>query len=71
MPRISMFYGILILMYFYDNKKHNLPHIHAEYAEHEATIAIMDGFYFGWQFAVSKDEIGTSLDRNSQRRLAG
>ena len=30
-------------MYFYDNKKHSLPHIHAEYAEHEATIAIMDG----------------------------
>ncbi|AGX88290.1 hypothetical protein Cenrod_2223 [Candidatus Symbiobacter mobilis CR] len=30
-----MFYGILILMYFYDNKKHNCPHIHAEYAEFE------------------------------------
>ena len=30
MPTISMFYGILILMYFYDNKKHNCPHIHAE-----------------------------------------
>ena len=38
MPTISMFYGILILMYFYDNKKHNCPHIHAEYAEYEASI---------------------------------
>jgi hypothetical protein len=38
-----MFYGILILMYFYDNKKHNRPHIHAEYAEYEASIAIEDG----------------------------
>jgi hypothetical protein len=38
-----MFYGILILMYFYDNKKHNFPHIHAEYAEYEASIAIEDG----------------------------
>ena len=28
-----MFYGILILMYFYDNKKHSRPHIHAEYGE--------------------------------------
>lgn len=43
MPTISMFYGILILMYFYDNKKHNCPHIHAEYGEYEATIAIEDG----------------------------
>ena len=43
MPTISMFYGVLILMYFYDNKKHNMPHIHAEYAEHEASIAIEDG----------------------------
>lgn len=33
MPTISMFYGILILMCFYDNKKHGLPHIHAEYGE--------------------------------------
>lgn len=31
MPTISMFYGILIRMFFYDTGKHNLPHIHAEY----------------------------------------
>ncbi len=38
-----MFYGILILIYFYDNKQHNRPHIHAEFAEFEASIAIDDG----------------------------
>jgi len=38
-----MFYGILILMYFYDDKKHKRPHIHAEYGEHEASVAIDDG----------------------------
>ena len=43
MPTISMFYGILILMYFHDKKKHNSPHIHAEYAEFEASISIEDG----------------------------
>lgn len=43
MPTISMFYGILILMYFYDNKKHAQPHIHAEHAEFEASIAIDNG----------------------------
>ena len=30
-------------MYFYDNKKHNCPHIHAEYGEYEASIAIDGG----------------------------
>lgn len=43
MPTISMFYGILILMYFYDNKKHNMPHIHAEYGEHTVSITIKNG----------------------------
>ena len=33
MPTISMFYGILILMYHYDDKKHSSPHIHAEYGD--------------------------------------
>jgi hypothetical protein len=43
MPTISMFYGILILIYFYDNKQHNTPHIHAEFAEYEASVSIDDG----------------------------
>ena len=38
-----MFYGILILTYFYNNKKHDRPHIHAEYWEYEASIAIDNG----------------------------
>ena len=43
MPTISMFYGILIKLYFYDDKKHSEPHIHAEYGEQQASIAIQDG----------------------------
>jgi len=43
MPTISMFYGILIQMYFYDNKKHKCPHLHAEYGECQVTVAIEDG----------------------------
>lgn len=31
MPTISMFYGILIRMFFYDTDRHSVPHIHAEY----------------------------------------
>lgn len=43
MPIISMFYGIIISLYFLDNKHHNLPHIHAKFAEFEASISIEDG----------------------------
>lgn len=37
MPTISMFFGILIRMY-YDN--HNPPHFHAIYGKYEAQITI-------------------------------
>ena len=43
MPTISMFYGILVLMYFRDNQRHNLPHVHVRYQGQEAVIAIHDG----------------------------
>ena len=43
MPIISMFYGIIIRLYLTDNKHHNLPHIHAKYAEFEASIGIAGG----------------------------
>ncbi len=43
MPTISMFYGILIRMFFYDTDKHNLPHIHAEYQGKSAVYSIDDG----------------------------
>ncbi|HEY8219764.1 MAG TPA: DUF4160 domain-containing protein, partial [Methylobacter sp.] len=43
MPIISMFYGIIIRLYLMDNKQHNQPHVHAKYAEFEASIDIADG----------------------------
>jgi len=43
MPAISMFYGIIIYMYFVDNKQHKLPHIHVKYQEHEVIVEIPNG----------------------------
>lgn len=43
MPVISMFYGVIVLMYYFDNKKHSLPHIHVQYSDEEAVISIPDG----------------------------
>ena len=38
-----MFYGIIICMYYEDNKKHKLPHIHAFYGENEAVFDVKSG----------------------------
>ena len=43
MPIISMFYGVVVYMYFYDVQKHSKPHIHVEYAEFTAVLSIEDG----------------------------
>lgn len=43
MPTISMFYGMLILMFYRDNRQHNLPHIHVRYQGSEAVVSIPDG----------------------------
>ena len=43
MPSISMFFGIVIYMYFKDNRQHNKPHIHARYQGDEAVFTIPDG----------------------------
>ena len=38
-----MFYGIIVYMYFTDNKQHGLPHIHARYQGQEMVVSIPDG----------------------------
>jgi len=43
MPTISMFYGILIRMFFRDIEKHHFPHIHADYQGAVAVYSIIDG----------------------------
>lgn len=43
MPVISMFYGLIVAMYYLDTKQHKLPHIHVKYGEKEAVYQIPDG----------------------------
>jgi hypothetical protein len=43
MAVISMFYGLIIYMYFQDNKRHHFPHIHVKYQDEDAVISIPDG----------------------------
>ena len=39
MPLISQFYGILIYLYRELNAQHKMPHIHAQYGEHEMSVS--------------------------------
>jgi Domain of unknown function (DUF4160) len=54
MPVISMFYGIIIRMFFFDNKEHKMPHIHIEYGEYKAVIEIPTGKLLAGDFPKDK-----------------
>jgi hypothetical protein len=43
MPVISMFYGLIVSLYFQDNRQHKSPHIHVKFQEEEAIFRIPDG----------------------------
>jgi hypothetical protein len=43
MAIISMFYGIIISMFFRDNRRHHFPHIHTKYQDDSAVFSIPDG----------------------------
>ena len=54
MPTISMFYGIIICLYFYDDERHKLPHIDAKYQGQEAVFSIIDGSLLAGEIPISK-----------------
>ena len=43
MPVISMFYGLIVAMYYLDTKQHKLPHIHVKYGDMERVYEIPSG----------------------------
>ena len=57
MPTISMFYGILIRMFFKDIEKHKTPHIHAEYQGNVAVYAIPDGELLAGKIDKKKEKL--------------
>jgi hypothetical protein len=56
-PTISMFYGIIISLYFYDDERHKLPHIHAKYQGYDASFSIQDGSVLSGEIPVSKTRL--------------
>ena len=57
MPTISMFYGILIRMFFKDTDRHHLPHIHAEYQGKVAVYSIPDGKLLAGSIPPQKEKL--------------
>jgi hypothetical protein len=49
-----MFYGIVIYMYFKDNRQHNKPHIHARYQGNEAVLLFLTVNYLKVTFQTRK-----------------
>jgi len=43
MPAISMFYGIVVMIFYQDVGRHNIPHIHVRYQDKKASVAIENG----------------------------
>jgi len=43
MAAISMFYGLVIYLYQFDNIRHHVPHIHVKYQGEWAVFSILDG----------------------------
>lgn len=54
MAIISMFYGIIISMYYLDRQRHHLAHIHVRYQEQEAVITIPDGAVIDGELKANK-----------------
>ncbi|MBF0407609.1 MAG: DUF4160 domain-containing protein [Candidatus Riflebacteria bacterium] len=50
MPTVSMFYGILVLIFFKDNEQHHTPHIHVRYQGKKAAVSIEDGSVLAGDF---------------------
>ncbi len=43
MPILSVFFGIVVRMYFFDDNQHHAPHIHVEYQGQSAVFNIDSG----------------------------
>jgi hypothetical protein len=56
-PAISVFYGILIRMFFRDSEKHHTPHIHAEYQGQVAVYSVLDGSLLAGELPPGKHKL--------------
>jgi Domain of unknown function (DUF4160) len=54
MPTISVFYGLIVMMYYLDDERHHLPHIHVKFQDQEASFSILDASLLAGKLPVAK-----------------
>ena len=69
MPVISMFYGIIVLMYHFDDKQHHAPHVHVQYAGEQAVLAIPGGELLAGKLKGSKLKLAQAWIEIHQEEL--
>jgi hypothetical protein len=57
MPTISMFYGILVSMYFMGTSEHHAPHIHVYFQGFEAVFGIPGADLLAGEFPKNKKRL--------------
>ena len=57
MPVISLFQGLIIYMFYLDNKQHKLPHIHVKYNDQNAVYTIPDGNLLEGSLPAAKEKL--------------
>jgi len=57
MPVISLFQGLIIYMYYLDNKQHKLPHIHVKYNDQNAVYSIPEGILLEGALPPAKEKL--------------
>ena len=57
MPTISMFYGVLVQMFFRDNVQHSTPHLHAAFQGEIGVYSIPDGTLLAGSLPKSKEKL--------------
>ncbi len=57
MPVISFFQGLIIYMFYVDNKQHKLPHIHVKYNDQDAVYSIPDGNLLEGRLSTAKEKL--------------
>ena len=64
MPVLSIFYGIVVTIYWF---YHAPPHVHARYAEHEVQIDIQQVAPFIFRFGTDQPQ---EVDQDARNPLA-
>ena len=57
MPVIAFFKGLVIYMFYLDNKQHKLPHIHVMYNDKSAVYSIPEGNLLEGILPIAKERL--------------